>query len=270
MVNQLLTQLDGVEGLEGVYVLAATSRPDLIDPALLRPGRLDKCLQCSLPNKEERLKILQALTRNISLNSDVNLQYFADECEHFSGADLKALLYNAQLEAIHEITGRLKGESQSPSPKKSRSEGALRSQLDAHHKKIGLEIARVASRDRRPSWSSLVTYIPKLEDGIADVSEEMEEKLNFQVDQIKARLNVNKSLERVSTAETLFSPVATSKSHMVQISRAHLIGAMGKTRPSVSEEERNKYQRIYENFMTSRGGNFGPKIPDLEQIQTLA
>ena len=51
VVNQLLTQLDGVEGLNGVYVLAATSRPDLIDPALLRPGRLDKCLYCGLPDK---------------------------------------------------------------------------------------------------------------------------------------------------------------------------------------------------------------------------
>lgn len=51
VVNQLLTQLDGVEGLDGVYVLAATSRPDLIDPALLRPGRLDKCLYCGIPEK---------------------------------------------------------------------------------------------------------------------------------------------------------------------------------------------------------------------------
>lgn len=51
VVNQLLTQLDGVEGLEGVYILAATSRPDLIDPALLRPGRLDKSLYCGMPGE---------------------------------------------------------------------------------------------------------------------------------------------------------------------------------------------------------------------------
>lgn len=55
MVNQLLTQLDGVEGLDGVYILAATSRPDLIDPALLRPGRLDKCLFCGIPTKVRAL-----------------------------------------------------------------------------------------------------------------------------------------------------------------------------------------------------------------------
>ena len=60
MVNQLLTQLDGVESLQGVYVLAATSRPDLIDPALLRPGRLDKCIYCPVPNPEERLDVQNA------------------------------------------------------------------------------------------------------------------------------------------------------------------------------------------------------------------
>lgn len=54
VVNQLLTQLDGVEGLEGVFILAATSRPGLIDPALLRPGRLDKCVYCPMPNQVMR------------------------------------------------------------------------------------------------------------------------------------------------------------------------------------------------------------------------
>lgn len=57
VVNQMLTQMDGAEGLEGVYVLAATSRPDLIDPALLRPGRLDKALFCGMPTFEERLEV---------------------------------------------------------------------------------------------------------------------------------------------------------------------------------------------------------------------
>ncbi|XP_071798247.1 peroxisomal ATPase PEX1-like isoform X1 [Asterias amurensis] len=101
VVNQLLTQLDGVEGLQGVYVIGATSRPDLIDPALLRPGRLDKCLFCPIPGTDERLEILQALTRKIPLTNDVNLHAVAAQCEHFTGADFKALLYNAQLDAIH-------------------------------------------------------------------------------------------------------------------------------------------------------------------------
>uniref|UniRef100_A0A8C1QGV9 Peroxisomal ATPase PEX1 n=1 Tax=Cyprinus carpio TaxID=7962 RepID=A0A8C1QGV9_CYPCA len=105
VVNQLLTQLDGVEGLTGVYVLAATSRPDLIDPALLRPGRLDKSLYCPPPDRVSmaRLEILKALTHCVPLAADVDLEQIAVATELFTGADLKALLYNAQLEAIHSI-----------------------------------------------------------------------------------------------------------------------------------------------------------------------
>ncbi|NXO67728.1 PEX1 factor, partial [Phainopepla nitens] len=101
VVNQLLTQLDGVEGLQGVYVLAATSRPDLIDPALLRPGRLDKCLYCPPPDQNSRYEILKALSHSLSLADDVDFQDLAAKTKQFTGADLKALLYNAQLEAIH-------------------------------------------------------------------------------------------------------------------------------------------------------------------------
>nr|XP_047933487.1 peroxisome biogenesis factor 1 isoform X2 [Anser cygnoides] len=105
VVNQLLTQLDGVEGLQGVYVLAATSRPDLIDPALLRPGRLDKCLYCPPPDQSSRYEILKALSHSLSLASDVDFEYLAAKTDQFTGADLKALLYNAQLEAIHKSLG---------------------------------------------------------------------------------------------------------------------------------------------------------------------
>ncbi|AWP21749.1 putative peroxisome biogenesis factor 1 [Scophthalmus maximus] len=101
VVNQLLTQLDGVEGLQGVYVLAASSRPDLIDPALLRPGRLDKSLYCPPPDLESRVEILRALSTGIPLAAGVDLEQLAAGTEQFTGADLKALLYNAQLEAIH-------------------------------------------------------------------------------------------------------------------------------------------------------------------------
>ncbi|XP_072620363.1 peroxisomal ATPase PEX1 isoform X2 [Vulpes vulpes] len=104
VVNQLLTQLDGVEGLQGVYVLAATSRPDLIDPALLRPGRLDKCVYCPPPDQVSRLEILNVLSDSLPLADDVDLQHVASVTNSFTGADLKALLYNAQLEALH---GRL-------------------------------------------------------------------------------------------------------------------------------------------------------------------
>ncbi|KAL1746204.1 P-loop containing nucleoside triphosphate hydrolase protein [Schizophyllum fasciatum] len=106
IVNQMLTQMDGAEGLEGVYVLAATSRPDLIDSALLRPGRLDKSVFCNMPTAEERKDILSAVARKVALAPEVDLSDAADATEGFSGADLQALLYNAHLECVHESIAR--------------------------------------------------------------------------------------------------------------------------------------------------------------------
>lgn len=101
----MLTQMDGAEGLDGVYVLAATSRPDLIDSALLRPGRLDKSMLCDMPNLEDRIDILNAvkIAGNMTLSDSVSLKEIAEETEGYSGADLQAVLYNAYLEAIHKI-----------------------------------------------------------------------------------------------------------------------------------------------------------------------
>ncbi|KAF9348656.1 Peroxisome biosynthesis protein pex1 [Mortierella sp. NVP85] len=100
VVNQMLTQMDGAEGLDGVYVLAATSRPDLIDPALLRPGRLDKSLLCGMPNFQDRHEILTCLARKMEVAEDVDLTVCARRTDGLTGADLQAVLYNAHLEAI--------------------------------------------------------------------------------------------------------------------------------------------------------------------------
>ncbi|GMI93617.1 peroxisome 1, EMBRYO DEFECTIVE 2817 [Hibiscus trionum] len=102
VVNQFLTELDGVEVLTGVFVFAATSRPDLLDAALLRPGRLDRLLFCDFPSPRERLDILTVLSRKLPLASDVDLDAIAYITEGFSGADLQALLSDAQLAAVHE------------------------------------------------------------------------------------------------------------------------------------------------------------------------
>lgn len=102
VVNQMLTQMDGAEGLDGVYVLAATSRPDLIDSALLRPGRLDKSIFCDMPNYHDRLNILTCISNKMNLREDVQLNDIASKTEGFSGADLQGLGYNAYLKAVHE------------------------------------------------------------------------------------------------------------------------------------------------------------------------
>lgn len=103
VVNQMLTQMDGAEGLDGVYVLAATSRPDLIDSALLRPGRLDKSILCGLPNEDERLEILQAVVASGGMHLEPNCQLdrIAEATHGMSGADLQGLCYNAFLKAVH-------------------------------------------------------------------------------------------------------------------------------------------------------------------------
>ncbi|KAI3671694.1 hypothetical protein L1987_87434 [Smallanthus sonchifolius] len=103
VVNQFLTELDGVEVLTGVFVFAATSRPDLLDAALLRPGRLDRLLFCDFPSPQERLDILTVLSRKLPLAKDVNLEAIAQKTEGFSGADLQALLSDAQLAAVHDL-----------------------------------------------------------------------------------------------------------------------------------------------------------------------
>ncbi|EIN06461.1 AAA-domain-containing protein [Punctularia strigosozonata HHB-11173 SS5] len=101
VVNQMLTQMDGAEGLDGVYVLAATSRPDLIDSALLRPGRLDKSVLCDMPNLDERREILESISKKMHMSSDVDLDEWARLTDGYSGADLQALIYNAHLDVIH-------------------------------------------------------------------------------------------------------------------------------------------------------------------------
>lgn len=103
VVNQLLTEMDGAEGLSGVYVLAATSRPDLIDPALLRPGRLDKSLQCPMPDAADRADILKCHATKLNTGTDVNWEELAASTQKFTGADLQALVYNAFLEAVHAM-----------------------------------------------------------------------------------------------------------------------------------------------------------------------
>ncbi|KAK3043701.1 hypothetical protein RJ639_000117 [Escallonia herrerae] len=103
VVNQFLTELDGVEVLTGVFVFAASSRPDLLDTALLRPGRLDRLLFCDFPSQYERLDILTVLSKKLPLVSDTDLDVIARMTEGFSGADLQALLSDAQLAAVHDF-----------------------------------------------------------------------------------------------------------------------------------------------------------------------
>ena len=102
VVSQLLTEIDGLEKLEGVVVIGATNRPDILDPALLRPGRFDRVVYVPPPDKKARLEILKIHTRRMPLAEDVNLEDLADITEGFSGSDLEVLVREAGLLALRE------------------------------------------------------------------------------------------------------------------------------------------------------------------------
>ena len=101
-LNQILTEMDGFSPSESVIVLAATNRPDVLDPALLRPGRFDRHVTVDLPTKKGRLEILKVHTRNVPLAADVDLDKIARSTVGMSGADLANLVNEAALLATRE------------------------------------------------------------------------------------------------------------------------------------------------------------------------
>jgi cell division protease FtsH len=101
-LNQILAEMDGFKGHEAIIVLAATNRPDVLDPALLRPGRFDRHVTLDLPDRNDREKILAVHTRKVPLADDVKLPAVAAGTPGFSGADLKNLVNEAAIYATRE------------------------------------------------------------------------------------------------------------------------------------------------------------------------
>jgi transitional endoplasmic reticulum ATPase len=102
VISQMLTELDGLEELSGVIVIAATNRPDIVDPALLRPGRFDRIIYIPPPDLESRLLILKIHTRQMQLDGDVNLRYLAEVSNGYTGADLAVVSSTAALMALKD------------------------------------------------------------------------------------------------------------------------------------------------------------------------
>ena len=105
VVSQLLTELDGLEALEDVVVIATTNRPDLIDSALLRPGRLDRHVHVPVPDEDARRKILDVHTEHKPLADDVDLAAIARRTDGYVGADLEAVAREASMSASREFIG---------------------------------------------------------------------------------------------------------------------------------------------------------------------
>ncbi|XP_043531500.1 nuclear valosin-containing protein-like [Chiloscyllium plagiosum] len=144
VVNQLLTEMDGLETRKQVFIMAATNRPDIIDPAVLRPGRLDKTLYIGLPKASDRFAILQTLTKfgtHPLLNSDVDLSVIASDqrCDSFSGADLSALVREASINALRQ---HLSGQPSEQAPAPSSGIRVARHHFEAAFEKVKPSVSK--------------------------------------------------------------------------------------------------------------------------------
>ena len=102
VINQILTEIDGVGARKNVFVIGATNRPDILDPAVIRPGRLDQLIYIPLPDLKSRLAIFEAQLRKAPLDPSVNLEILARSTHGFSGADISEICTTASKLAIRE------------------------------------------------------------------------------------------------------------------------------------------------------------------------
>ncbi|KAF4975013.1 hypothetical protein FZEAL_8158 [Fusarium zealandicum] len=240
VVNQLLTQMDGAEGLSGVYVLAATSRPDLIDPALLRPGRLDKSLLCDMPALEDRVDIIKALFQKVRLSDDLTesdepLMDIARRTEGFSGADLQALVSNAQLEAIHDVLDVDGAAVTSKRP--NGTSGKPNTTPSFVQFRYGDKVKPVEETTPKSKSAALVENASILS----------------KLDEIKMARKRSKQVHGVPAANA-DAKAAAAEQREVVIGWNHLIQALGNTRASISSDEKTRLQRIYTEFVVGRSG----------------
>ncbi|KAJ4344560.1 Peroxisome biosynthesis protein pex1 [Didymosphaeria variabile] len=256
VVNQLLTQMDGAEGLSGVYVLAATSRPDLIDPALLRPGRLDKSLICDMPALDERIDILKAVTRKLHLAPSLletgpegeNLREIAQRTEGYSGADLQAVVYNAQLEAIHDVLGdtEMGDPTKSGDAKKKSTSDATGKQgkenrvPDFTHFRYG--DAHTTPDDSKPIPSSQLSERALIAQKIQALQAMRRKQKQLQHQQ---RPGSKDEDDGAKEEEDRKEP---------QIQWSHIESSLATTRSSISAQERRRLEGIYREFVVGRNG----------------
>jgi len=148
VLNQLLTEMDGMEKLENVVVLGATNRPDLIDPALLRPGRFDKHVLIKAPDEESRKEVFKVHTKNMPLHK-VDIPSLAKATEGYTGADIAALCREAALNAISEKKQRVTKEHFKKAQSKVKA-SLTKSEIDAYTKHLG---RMTKAQSREPSYA---------------------------------------------------------------------------------------------------------------------
>ncbi|KAM6449908.1 peroxisomal ATPase PEX1 isoform 2-T2 [Liasis olivaceus] len=259
VVNQLLTQLDGVEGLEGVYILAATSRPDLIDPALLRPGRLDKCLYCPPPDQE----IGSSSDSDLSLSSMVflNQSSGSDDSARDGEGGLEQSLTSLELcdllpEDPRSNIYRLYFGSSYESELGNGTASEMSSQCFSGPNSISHELTSITLKDLVSSQPP--TLRTTLQEGFQELNQEQIEQLRAEISAIKANYK-SKNGEEVATS---MSSVAKRTLNITQI---HLMTALESTKPSISQEDWNRFAELYDSFQNpkrkeSSGATFKQKV----------
>lgn len=253
VVNQLLTQMDGAEGLSGVYVLAATSRPDLIDPALLRPGRLDKSLLCDLPDLDDRLDILQALSKPLTLdpgilspknkNQPETLLEIAHRTEGYSGADLQAVVYNAHLEAIHDLLAE-KGKPPSSFSSSSMSK-----------KQKPKPSNRTSQRSPTAPKKNIIQFTFGTDPSTPPVDTPATAALLARLPDLKASRRKERHHGYQLSASS--EQAQQHKEEIVTIRWRHIEASLASTRSSIGREERRRLEGIYREFVVGRNGEMG-------------
>lgn len=240
VVNQLLTQMDGAEGLSGVYVLAATSRPDLIDPALLRPGRLDKSLLCGMPSQSDRVDIIKAVSKKLVMTEEVinRLDEVGLRTEGFSGADIQAVVYNAHLEAVHDALG----DHAATNDKAPTRNGAK----------------------QQPTSVSTKSFIQFLysstEQGTGSAAMPSPAIVASKLEAMKNTRRRQRQLEQGTAGTASTAPVpdgATQEEEPRQeiiVRWEHVERSLVNTRRSLSEPEQRRFDGIYREFVMGRNG----------------
>ena len=174
VVSQLLTELDGIEDLNGVFVLGATNRPDIVDRALLRPGRLEKVVYVPVPDLDARRRILGVHTAGVPLAEDVDLDDLAGETERYSGADIEAVVREATVLAMDEAIGSI-GTGGEASPERI-EEIADEIRVDADHFELALEKVKPSvTREMEEFYADLADELGGVAPGSTDDS-----RLGFQ------------------------------------------------------------------------------------------
>ncbi len=147
VVNQLLTELDGLEEPKDVVIIAATNRPDILDPALLRPGRLDRIVLVPVPDKKARLDIFKVHAKNMPLAEDVDLEKLAEKTEGYTGADIEAVCREAAMIALRENLNADKVELRHFEEALKRIRPSVRDEEMSIYKRLAEEYGRTSSAE---------------------------------------------------------------------------------------------------------------------------